>query len=33
VDKGVEFQQRVASLLLGVVAIRARSNDVAVLAP
>ncbi len=33
VDKGVEFQQRVAALPLGVVAIRAPSNDIVDLRP
>ena len=32
-DKGVEFQQRVAALPFGVVALRAPSNDVADLRP
>lgn len=33
IDRGVEFQQRVASLPLGIVAIRARSNDIVDLRP
>ena len=33
IDKGVEFQQRVATLPLGVVAVRARSNDIDDLRP
>jgi hypothetical protein len=33
VDRGVEFQQRVAELPLGIVAVRAPSNDVADLRP
>lgn len=33
VDKGIEFQQRVAALPFGVIALRARSNDIAVLRP
>jgi hypothetical protein len=32
-DKGLAFQQRVAALPFGVVAIQARSNDVADLRP
>ena len=33
VDRGIEFQQHVAALPLGVVALRARSNDIADLRP
>ena len=33
IDKGIEFQQRVAALPFGVVALRARSNDIADLRP
>ena len=33
IDKGIEFQQRVATLPCGVVALRARSNDIADLLP
>jgi hypothetical protein len=33
VDKGIEFQQRVARLPVGVIALRARSNDIADLRP
>ena len=33
VDRGIEFQQQVATLPFGVVALRARSNDVVDLRP
>jgi hypothetical protein len=33
IDKGIEFQQRVKDLPFGVVALRARSNDIADLRP
>lgn len=33
VDKGIEFQQRVAALPFGIVALRAPSNDIADLRP
>ena len=33
IDKGIEFQQLVAALPVGVVALRARSNDIADLRP
>lgn len=33
IDKGIEFQQRVAGLPFGVVALRAPSNDIADLRP
>ena len=33
IDKGIEFQQRVAALPFGVVALRAQSNDIADLRP
>ena len=33
VDKGIEFQQRIAALPFGVIALRARSNDIADLRP
>jgi predicted nuclease of predicted toxin-antitoxin system len=33
IDKGLEFQQRVAALPFGVVALRARSNDIVDLRP
>ncbi len=33
IDKGIEFQQRVAVLTFGVIALRARSNDIVDLRP
>jgi hypothetical protein len=33
VDKGIEFQQRVAALPFGVIALRVRSNDIVDLRP
>ena len=33
VDKGIEFQQRIAGLPFGIIALRARSNDIADLRP
>jgi hypothetical protein len=33
VDKGIEFQQRVAALPFGVIALRTRSNDIVDLRP
>lgn len=33
VDKGIEYQQRVATLPFGVIALRARSNDIIDLRP
>ena len=33
VDRGIEFQQEVASLPFGVIALRARSNDIVDLRP
>ena len=33
IDKGIEFQQRVAALPFGVITLRARTNDIADLRP
>ena len=33
IDKGIEFQQRVAALPFGVIALRAHTNDIADLRP
>lgn len=33
VDKGIEYQQRIAELSFGVIALRARSNDIIDLRP
>jgi hypothetical protein len=33
VDKGIEFQQQVAALPFGVIALHSRSNDITVLRP
>ena len=33
IDKGIEFQQRVANLPFGVIALRAHTNDIADLRP